>query len=228
MSGAGPYAGISMGPLLGGLLTEYLGWQSIFYVSAILGVMLLVLVMLALKGEWREARGEKFDLSGSITYSISVALFMYGFSSLPTLPGFITFAIGVLGLILFVRLEMRSESPVFELNLFRRNRIFLFANLAALITYMSTFAVTFLLSLYLQYIWGYSPEKAGLVLIASSVLMTIFTPISGRISDRVEPRLVATLGMALNCVAVVLMIFLTDTTTLWYVVVVLMIYGVGI
>ncbi len=228
ISMAGTYAGISMGPLLGGLLTEYLGWQSIFFVSAVLGVMLLVLVLLALKGEWREARGEKFDLSGSIIYSISLALFMYGFSSLPGLRGIILFVVGVIGLYFFVRWEMKAASPVFELNLFRRNRVFLFANLAALITYMSTFAVTFLLSLYLQYIRGYTAEKAGLVLIASSVLMAIFTPISGRISDRVEPRLVATLGMALNCAAVVMMIFLTDITVLWYVVLVLMVYGVGI
>jgi len=228
ISMAGTYGGISMGPLLGGVLTEYLGWQSIFFVSAILGVMLLVLVLVTLKGEWREARGEKFDLAGSITYSVAVALFMYGFSSLPSLLGAILFAAGVAGLYLFVRLEMRTASPVFELNLFRRNRIFFFSNLAALITYMSTFAVTFLLSLYLQYIRGFSAERAGLVLIASSVMMTIFTPISGRISDRVEPRLVATLGMALNCVAVVLLIFLGDATAIWFIIVVLVFYGVGI
>jgi EmrB/QacA subfamily drug resistance transporter len=228
ISMAGTYAGISMGPLLGGLLTEYLGWQSIFFASTILGAMLLVLVLVALKGEWREARGEKFDLAGSIAYSVSVALFMYGFSSLPGRLGAVLLAAGVIGLYLFVRLEMRTASPVFELNLFRRNRIFLFSNLAALITYMSTFAVTFLLSLYLQYIRGFTAERAGLVLIASSVMMTIFTPISGRISDRVEPRLVATLGMALNCVAVALLIFLGDATAIWYVIVVLVFYGVGI
>jgi EmrB/QacA subfamily drug resistance transporter len=228
ISMAGTYAGLSLGPLLGGLLTEYAGWRSIFFTSGILGVLLIVLVFLALKGEWREARGEKFDLVGSITYSISIAVFMYGFSVLHTMLGIILFAVGLGGMYFFVRLELRTASPVFQVDLFRRNRVFFFSNLAALITYISTFAVTFLLSLYLQYIKGFSAERAGLVLIASSVLMTIFTPISGRLSDRIEPRLVATWGMALNCAALVLLVFLGGGTAIWFIVVALIIYGVGI
>jgi EmrB/QacA subfamily drug resistance transporter len=228
ISMAGTYAGISMGPLLGGVLTEYLGWRSIFYTSGILGILLFVLVSLALKGEWREARGEKFDLVGSITFSVSIAVFMYGFSVLPTTLGFILFVAGALGLYLFVRLEARTSSPVFHIDLFRRNRVFFFSNLAALITYISTFAVTFLLSLYLQYIKGYTAETAGLVLIASSLVMAIFTPISGHISDRVEPRVVATVGMAVTCIALVMLIFLANTTGVWYIVIALVFLGVGI
>jgi EmrB/QacA subfamily drug resistance transporter len=228
ISMAGTYAGLSIGPLLGGLLTEYLGWRSIFYTAGILNILLMLLVFPVLKVEWREARGEKFDLVGSITYSISIALFMYGFSSLPGLTGLVLFVLGLIGMFIFVRLETRTASPVFHTDLFRRNRVFFFSNLAVLITYMSTFAVTFLLSLYLQYIKAYTAEEAGLVLLASSLLMTVFAPISGRISDRVEPRLVATVGMALNCVALVLLIFLDGGTALWLIVVALLVYGVGI
>jgi EmrB/QacA subfamily drug resistance transporter len=228
VSMAGTYGGLSLGPLLGGLLTEHLGWRSIFDMAGVLGVLLIVLVFLALKGEWREARGEKFDLTGSITYSVSIAVFMYGFSVLPTLLGFVLFAAGTLGMYVFVRLEARTASPVFHIDLFRRNRVFFFSNLAALITYVSTFAVNFLLSLYLQYIKGYTAETAGLVLLASSVLMTVFTPISGRISDRVEPRVVATVGMAINCAALALLIFLGSATGIWFIVIALVFYGVGI
>ena len=88
--------------------------------------------------------------------------------------------------------------------------------------------MTFLLSLYLQYIKGYTAETAGLVLAASSVLMAIFTPISGRISDRVEPRLMATAGMALNCAALALLIFLDNATGVWFIVIALVFYGMGI
>jgi MFS family permease len=208
-------------------MTEHLGWQSIFLLSGVLGIFLVILVFQGIKAEWREAEGEKFDIRGSIAYMISIALFMYGFSSLPKTIGIILFAAGVLGMVFFVWCELRTISPVFDLTLFQKNRIFLFSNLAALITYISTFAVNFLLSLHLQYIGGMAPDKAGLVLIASSVLMTIFTLFSGYISSRIVPRLVATAGMAVYCIALVMLIFLSSATPLWYIIIALAIYGTG-
>jgi EmrB/QacA subfamily drug resistance transporter len=228
ISQSGTYLGLSLGPLIGGFMTEHLGWQSIFLLSGGLGVILIVLVFWGLKAEWREARGEKFDVTGSIAYIIAIALFMYGFSNMPSTTGIILFAVGVLGLIFFVWWETKTPSPVFDLTLFRRNRVFIFSNLAALITYLSTFAVTFLLSLYLQYIKDYTAQMAGLVLIASSVLMTIFTLLSGYISQKYEPRLVATAGMALNCAALIMLIFLGNDTSIWYIIIALAIYGTGI
>jgi EmrB/QacA subfamily drug resistance transporter len=228
ISQAGTYLGLSLGPLIGGLMTEYLGWRSIFVASSILGVFLVILVFQGLKAEWREAKDEKFDIIGSIVYIIAIALFMYGFSSLPSVTGIILFVVGMAGMVFFVRWEMRTSSPVFDLTLFRHNRVFIFSNLAALVTYISTFAVTFLLSLYLQYINGYSAEKAGLVLITSSVLMTIFTLLTGFVSSKIAPRLVATAGMALNCVALIMLIFLGDATPIWYIIIALAIYGTGI
>lgn len=227
ISQSGTYLGLSLGPLIGGVMTEFLGWRSIFLLSGVLGILLIILVFQGLKGEWREARGEKFDVNGSIAYIISIALFMYGFSSLPTTTGIILFAAGVLGMVFFVWWETRIPSPVFELTLFRRNRVFLLSNLAALITYISTFAVNFLLSLYLQYNMSMEPDEAGLVLVVSSVLMTVFTILSGYISQRYEPRLVATAGMIFNCVAVIMLIFLGDDTSLWYIITALAIYGTG-
>ncbi len=228
ISQAGTYLGLSLGPLIGGVMTEHLGWQSIFFLSGGLGIFLVILVFQGIKAEWREAKGEKIDVTGSIAYVISIALFMYGFSSLPTTVGIILFAAGVLGMFLFIRWEMRTPSPVFDLTLFRHNRVFIFSNLAALITYISTFAVNFLLSLHLQYINGKEPGEAGTVLIASSVLMTIFTLLSGYISTRFAPRLVATAGMALNCVALVMLIFLGNATPIWYIILALAVYGTGI
>ncbi|MGD0780001.1 MAG: MFS transporter [Dehalococcoidales bacterium] len=228
ISQAGTYLGLSLGPLIGGVMTEYLGWQSIFFLSGGLGIILVLLVFWGLKAEWIEARGEKFDLVGSIAYGISIALFMYGFSNLPTTIDIIIFAAGVLGLVFFFWWELRAPSPILNLTLFRKNQAFMFSNLAALITYISTYAITFLLSLYLQYIKGYTAETAGLVLIASSVLMTIFTLSTGFISPKMAPRLVATAGMALNCAALVMLIFLGDTTPIWYIVIALGVYGTGI
>lgn len=228
ISQAGTYLGLSLGPLIGGVMTEHLGWQSIFLLSGVLGVCLVILIFQGIKAEWREAKDEKIDATGSIAYMISIALFMYGFSSLPTTLGIILFIVGLAGMIFFIWYESRAPSPIFNLALFRNNKVFIFSNVAALITYISTFAVNFLLSLHLQYISGMEPSEAGMVLIASSVLMTIFTLLSGYLSVRFEPRLVATVGMAVNCAALIMLIFLGNTTPLWYIILALAIYGTGI
>ncbi len=228
ISQSGTYLGLSLGPLIGGVMTEHFGWQSLFLLSGALGVVLVALVFIGLKAEWREARGERFDTAGTVAYIIAIALFMYGFSSLPDFLGSILFVVGVAGLAFFVWWESRVPSPVLDLSLFRRNRAFVLSNIAALINYIATFAVTFLLSLYLQYIDEFSAQTAGLVLVASSVMMTVFTLLSGFISQRVNPRLVATLGLGLNAVALTMLVFLDSGTPLWYVIVALAVYGTGI
>ena len=225
---AGTYIGLSVGPYIGGVLTGAFGWQSIFILSAVLSAVLLALVFYALKGEWREAEGEQFDFIGSITYAVSIAVFIYGFSSLPEILGIILVLVGIAGLVVFIRWESRTSSPVFDLSLFRHNKVFLFSNLAVLISYTATFAIGFLLSIYLQEIRGQTPDQAGLILITASVLMACFTPISGRISDKIEPRLVASVGMSLNCVALFILVFVNSTTPIWYIVIALVVNGLGI
>ena len=228
ISQSGTYLGLSLGPLFGGFLTEHLGWKSIFLISGGLGTLLVLLVIIGLRTEWRDARGEKFDMRGSFIYMIGIASFMYGFGTLTTAPGIALFIIGIAALALFIWWENRTPNPVFNISLFRSNRVFIFSNLAALITYLSTFAITTLLSFYLQYIKKLSPDRAGLVLICASVLMTTFTIISGFIAKRVDSRMLATLGMGIDLIATVMLIFLGADTSLWYVILALMIYGTGI
>ncbi len=228
ISTAGTYAGLSLGPYIGGVLTRAFGWQSIFIFTGLVSAVLLALVFYSLKGEWREAQGEKFDVVGSVAYAISIVMFMYGFSSLPAVRGIVLFVIGAAGLAFFARWEMRTASPIFNVNLFRKNKVFFFSNVAVFISYIATFAVGFLLSIYLQDIKGLNPDRAGLVLITASVLMAIFTPISGRISDRIEPRMVASVGMSLNCLALLLLTFVGSGTPIWYIMIALAINGLGI
>jgi len=112
-------------------------------------------------------------------------------------------------------------------KLFTGNRIFAFSSLAALINYSATYAVTFLLSLYLQYTNGFTPEIAGLVLITQPALQAVVSPIAGKLSDRIEPAVVASAGMALTAAGLILLIFLTATTPLWYLLVSLIVIGAG-
>lgn len=228
ISQSGTYLGLSLGPLFGGFLTAHLGWQSIFLISGGLGILLVLLVIYGLRSEWQDARGEKFDVTGTVFYVIGIAAFMYGFSSLPSVIGIILTVIGAAALVLFVWWESRTASPIFNIALFRHNFIFIFCNIAALVTYLATFAINYLLSLYLQYIKGLDASMSGLVLICASVLMTIFTIIAGYMAQKVESRVLASFGMAIDLVATVMLIFLTESTPLWYVILALMIYGTGI
>jgi len=130
-------------------------------------------------------------------------------------------------MLLFIRWEAKLASPVLNVGLFRKNKVFVFSNLAALVNYIAAFAVTFLLSLYLQYTKGFSPQTAGLILIASPAVMAIIAPFAGRLSDRMEPRIIASVGMAFTCVALLLLVFLTEETALWFIIGSLVIFGIG-
>jgi EmrB/QacA subfamily drug resistance transporter len=225
---AAVYLGVSLGPLLGGFLTQQFGWRSIFLANVPLGLITLAAVSWKLKGEWAEAKGEKFDLAGCMVYGLALVAVMCGFSLLPALWGAWLVLGGILGILAFIRLEMRVKSPALNMNLFRNNTVFAFSNLAALINYSATFAVGFLLSLYLQYTKGLSPESAGLILASQPVAMTVISPFAGRLSDRVEPRIVASIGMALTTVGLVLLIFLSQNTATYYILVSLVIIGFGL
>ena len=222
------YVGMSVGPFLGGAMTEHIGWRSIFFLGTFLCLVVVALTLWKLRGEWADARGEKFDVSGSIVLGISLVVMIYGLTVLPATLGFILIVAGILGLLGFVRLAARTESPILNLNLFRKNTVFVFSNVVVAINYCATFAVTFLLSLYLQYTKGLSPQTAGLILIAQPVVMAIFAPIAGRLSDRVNPQVIASVGMAFNCVALVLFIFLNEVTALGFVIAGLATFGFGV
>jgi EmrB/QacA subfamily drug resistance transporter len=225
---AAVYIGNSAGPFLGGFLTHHLSWRSIFVVTAFLGLIVVFLIFWKLKGEGHEVEKEKFDFTGSTIFSVTLFLIMYGFSQLSTMRGVWLILPGALGIFAFVKWEAKTESPVLETNLFRNNRVFAFSNLAALIHYSATYAVTFLLSLYLQYIKNLGPENAGLVLVSQPIVQAFFSPFAGKLSDRTEPRVVASIGMALTGVGLFLLIFLNEKTTLGFVVASLVVLGFGL
>jgi nitrate/nitrite transporter NarK len=139
---------------------------------------------------------------------------MYGFSVLPNLKGAALIAVGIIGVLIFALYEMRISSPVLDISLLTKKRIFALANLSALINYSATFAVTFLLSLDLQYIKGFKLEYAGIILVVQPVVQAMILPIAGKLSDRVESRIVASVGMALTAIGLFGLIFLTEETSL--------------
>ncbi|PKN45790.1 MAG: MFS transporter, partial [Deltaproteobacteria bacterium HGW-Deltaproteobacteria-17] len=181
------YSGLALSPVIGGLLITWIGWRSLFVVPAIVGVLAAMVTWISIPGEWAEARGETFDLKGTLLYLPSMSLFMYGFAHLPSPTAVALSVTGLAGLGLFVRAELATNTPVFEVRLFATNRLFALANCAALINYATTFAVTFVLSLYLQYIQGLAPRDAGMILIAQPLVMAVVASRSGKWSDRIDP-----------------------------------------
>ncbi len=224
---AAVYLGLSVGPFFGGIITQHLSWRYIFWLNLPLGLILLAVIFFMLKGDWAEARGAKFDFTGSMILAFSLLATMYGFTNLPELYAFFLIVFGLLGIASFVIFELRTSNPVMDINLFRFNTIFAFSNLAALINYAATFAVGFLLSLYLQRLKGLSPQEAGLVLVSQPIIQAIFSPLAGRLSDKTEPRTVASLGMALTFVGLVMLFFLSSDSSITYIIACLVVLGFG-
>jgi len=221
------YLGLSLGPFLGGILTQYFGWQSIFIVNIPLGLIVIILTIWKMKEEWIECKDEKLDISGSIIYGLTLLLVMYGLSILPQLFGFILIVLGMVGVLLLIVREEKVPYPILNVNLFRQNITYAFSNLAAAINYSATSAVGFLLSLYLQNIKGLNPKDAGLVLVSQPVIMAIFSPLAGRLSDRIEPRITASIGMGLSFVGLLLLVPLNINTSISYIIINLIILGFG-
>jgi EmrB/QacA subfamily drug resistance transporter len=221
------YAGLSLGPFLGGILTDHFGWPAIFLLNVPLGLLTIALTLRGVPHEWADAAGEPFDLRGAVVYCVMLFAAVFGMLLLPDPFGLAWIAISLVAAVIFRWWEKRSVSPLIDLSVFVGNRTFVFSNIAAMINYGATFGVGVLLSLYLQYIQGFSAETAGLILVAQPVVQMVFSPIAGRLSDRIEPRIVATAGMAITAIGLCLFIFLTPTTPLWVIVVSLLVLGLG-
>ena len=223
---AATYIGLSSGPFLGGILTKYLGWRSIFFLVVPVGIIIII-ILLNLKQDWAEAKGEEFDYKGSIIYGVSLFAVIYGFSLIRSFWGITLILIGFVLMIIFGFYENRVKNPILNMTLIKNNKILIFSSLAALINYSATFVVGYLLSLYLQYIKGFDPQQAGLILIAQPLIQALFSPLAGRLSDRIEPQMVASFGMAVTTTGLTFFIFLTENTNVKYIIAALLIIGFG-
>ena len=222
------YTGLSLGPVLGGFMNHNLGWQSIFFFSFLMGLFVVFFTSSQLKGEWAGARGESYDKVGAALYSVGLVMFMYGMSSIATVSwAAYVLLLGLIVMAVFIRYEMGVEHPVLNIRLFSRNMTFAFSNLAALINYSATFAVGFVLSLHLQVVMGYNSQTAGLILLSQPVIMALLSPFAGKLSDRVEPRVVSSWGMALTTAGLLFFCFLPGSTPIWMVVLNLALLGTG-
>lgn len=226
---AAVYTGLSLGPPLGGLLVQHLSWRAIFLVNVPLGLLVLALVKKGMAGaEWKSAEGEEFDLPGALLYASALGALMYGLSSITSTYGPAFAAAGAGLLALFLARETRVAHPVLNARLFLENRVFAFSNLAAFLNYSASFAAGFLLSLHLQYAEGMTPRQAGFVLVFQPLFMVAFSPWAGRLSDRRDPGVIASAGMALTAAGILFFSAPAAGLPLWRIIAGLSVLGFGL
>lgn len=228
ISVAAAYLGQTAGPAVGGLIIHDIGWRNLFLATACLAFINLGLdVLLLRKAEWKDEGVTGFDWTGSGVYAVALSALLLGLSWVSAVTGVILLVAGVLGIAFFVWWEARARVPIMAVHLFRHNRVFAFSNLTGLISYASVSAMTFLMPLYLQFIREWSQRKVGLVLISGVALQCLISPFCGRLADRIEPRWVASGGMLLCVVGLLMFTFLQTTTPIWFIIIALGFLGLG-
>lgn len=239
---ASTYVGLSAGPVVGGFLNHALGWRAIFIVTGIIGLISFVAAFWKLPGDGKtpgntEGKGQNtsetgkshaFDLGGNILYVVFIVLLMYGLSEINR--GMISILCAVSGIIfgvLFIHHELKTETPVVNVRLFRENAGYAFSNLSALLNYGATFAISYLISIYLQVVMGYTSQAAGLIMISQPAIMAVLTPITGRVSDRFSPFKMSSAGMAFCAAGTFIFIFVGQNTSMFVIIAALAVTGFG-
>lgn len=222
----GVYVGLSLSPVLGGILNYNLGWRSVVLFGVPFLFVILALLLTKIDEEWISFKGIPLDIKGSLTYGIGMVLFMYGFTILNTQLGIVLTILGILILIIFGLIELRREYPVFNINFFKNHK-FLSANFASLCAYLATYAVTTILNYHLQYIKGFDSQTAGLILLVAPLCQVVLAPIAGRLSDKYVPQILAAIGMALGTISLFLFSSLNGQTPLEFLILSMIIYGIG-
>lgn len=222
------YVSIAAGPSLGGFITESLGWEYIFFITALLAMISLITSVIIMKEKWVETAGEPFDMKGTVIYGLAVMMLIYGMTILPQLIGFILVIVSFFLFWLFIKHEQKEAYPVFNVGLFIKNRIFRMSSTAALINYAATFPIGFLISLYLQEVKGLDAQHAGMILIVQPLIQSALSPIAGKLSDRLQPRYIASAGMALiTGTLLILSFFISPETSVVFLMGMLGLLGIG-
>lgn len=205
--------GSMAGPVMGGLLIQNVGWQSIFLINLPIGAIGTVMALKILQKDETINIDQTFDIPGGITLFISLISLLLalsegqekGWGSGLIISLFIS---SIVFFIIFVRIETTAKQPVLDLRHFK-NRQFAAANISALISFMAMFSVILLMPFYLQDELGYSTEKMGFIFMAVPLVMSVVSPLSGWLSDRTNSYILSSLGIGIAALSILSMGYLT-------------------
>lgn len=222
--------GAMLGILLGGALTTFVGWQYIFYINVPIGIVATYLGIKYIKDNPKV--DAKIDVLGMVFLTLSLIAIAYGFIDIAA-EGASALNLGMVvgGLVflaLFFFVENRSKSPLLDMRIFRENRVLTYSIFAAFFMSLGYLGVVFIMIMYLQGIRGLSPLDASLLLVPGYLISSIVSPYMGRLSDKHGARLLATAGLLLIMVTVLVYSTLTTTSSLYIILVASFISGIGI
>ena len=222
------YLGLCFGPVLGGYFVDLFGWRASFVFYIPLALIVLVIGLIWVPGDWASDKKEPYDYKGSILYAVSIICISYGAANLKNHEGYSTLILGIIGMIMFVIIAKKTKYPVFDVKLFFINRVFRFSSLASYIIYTATYANVVLISLFLQYLKDLSALSAGIIMMTQPLTMAILSPVAGKLSDKLEPRIIASLGMGITGFGLLMLANLNVMSSLTILVILLIITGIGL
>jgi EmrB/QacA subfamily drug resistance transporter len=232
----GIWAGVSamalaIGPLLGGIITEHISWNWIFYVNVPIGIVGVAAALLVVPESRDTSHEQRLDLPGLLSSGIGLLAIVYALIEANTYGWTSTriltlFVIGAVALTAFVLLELHQRLPMLDLSLFKSGT-FAGANLVAILVTLAMFGIFVFFPIYMQTFRGWSPIQAGAALLPWTILIVIFAPIAGKLSDRVGSRWLMASGMTVVAACCLLLSTVTLHSTFWHMLPAFVLGGLG-
>lgn len=229
LTSVGYSVGAILGILVGGALITFLNWRYIFYINIPIGITAVVASYIVLK-ERSPRISRRIDLPGMALLGGGLFLILYGLTEITgsgwTGTSGLELAGGAILIFGFVFWERFSSSPLLELSLLRQ-RVLTASIFAAFFQALASFSVLFLVIMYLQGVRGLTPFNASVLLIPGYLLGCVVGPIAGRLSDRHGARSIASIGLGLQALGILIYATLTIDSPLWTVILASVINGAG-
>ncbi len=224
--------GFCLGPILGGFINDHLGWRNIFFVNVPIGILTIIAALKIIPSKQPVPESRRVDIFGAVLVFISLSALIYALNSIakPGLKNSVViscFAVSLIAFAGFVVWESKESCPILDLSLFK-NKDFAFATASVFCTIFVYMGLIFLLPFYLSMVRNIDIVRAGILLMMPALMVVIFAPVSGRVSDKIGSRLISTLGAGLTTLAFFIFSLLTPATPVMYVMLSLILAGVAI